>query len=578
MSASLDLKSKEEKDAELDKRIEALRRKNQALIKRYQEIEEDRKKAEQEGIAVTGGRRSRPADGDVPEKRRGELDPPTLTVQVLLSPKEMRVVSSERKAPAAASATPKASRSSPSARGPAPGGRPPAAGNPPEQPSWEGAGADGLGASKRGRGGRGWRSRGRGGPMGDAGPDRRSQEWEERRRQNIEKMNEEMEKIAEYERSQRDGLQEKNPVRNFLDDPRRSGSFAEVDRREGSRRHIRNWGGADFEKVKTDVEQGKERSPPGHGGARRRGAALDMTLSMTGRERAEYLRWKQERERIDQERLARHRQPTGEWRREWDAEKMDTRFKEGAQPGHSAGSKPEEGKRPPKLPTFGEFLPEQQPDRRRKGRGRGRVRGAFSKPYSMHDNRWEKEEPDPEPAVVPVEEKAEDAKVQQGTPPASPQAVPEEDEDQWEDVSEGEEEAAAGSGSQGCSQEEEEEEAMPPPRKSSPPSPPKEASQPPPGRDGLPPRALPPPPAESPVTEGKPLTPFSPVEGYRPVSDWGEEMELSSPRADTTSSPLGPRGEELPASAGPATDPALSSAPSAVQVAEDSQQDLPGQA
>lgn len=29
------------------------------------------------------------------------------------------------------------------------------------------------------------------------------QEWEERRRQNIEKMNEEMEKIAEYERSRR---------------------------------------------------------------------------------------------------------------------------------------------------------------------------------------------------------------------------------------------------------------------------------------------------------------------------------------------------------------------------------------
>lgn len=29
------------------------------------------------------------------------------------------------------------------------------------------------------------------------------QEWEEKRRQNIEKMNEEMEKIAEYERGQR---------------------------------------------------------------------------------------------------------------------------------------------------------------------------------------------------------------------------------------------------------------------------------------------------------------------------------------------------------------------------------------
>lgn len=35
-AAALDLKSKEEKDAELDKRIEALRRKNEALIRRYQ--------------------------------------------------------------------------------------------------------------------------------------------------------------------------------------------------------------------------------------------------------------------------------------------------------------------------------------------------------------------------------------------------------------------------------------------------------------------------------------------------------------------------------------------------------------
>lgn len=55
-----------------------------------------------------------------------------------------------------------------------------------------------------------------------------------------------------------DGLQEKNPVRNFLDDPRRSGSFAESDRWEGSRRHIRNWGGPDFDKVKTGKDRGKE--------------------------------------------------------------------------------------------------------------------------------------------------------------------------------------------------------------------------------------------------------------------------------------------------------------------------------
>lgn len=35
-SSALDLKTKEEKDAELDRRIEALRKKNEALVKRYQ--------------------------------------------------------------------------------------------------------------------------------------------------------------------------------------------------------------------------------------------------------------------------------------------------------------------------------------------------------------------------------------------------------------------------------------------------------------------------------------------------------------------------------------------------------------
>ncbi|XP_061453314.1 coiled-coil domain-containing protein 9 isoform X2 [Rhineura floridana] len=546
MSVSLDLKSKEDKDAELDKRIEALRRKNQALIKRYQEIEEDRRKAEQEGIAVTGIRRPRSVEGEGPERRRGELDSPTLTVQVLLSPEEKRVVSSERKPPTRV----KAFRSSPNAQssvrgGPYPGSRsPPKADAPPGQPSWEGAGREGQGDDKRaGCGGRGRRLRGRAGragPAGDAaGPDRRSQEWEERRRQNIERMNEEMEKIADYERSQRDGLQEKNPVRNFLDDPRRSGPFAETDRREGSRRHMRNWGGADFDKVKTGMEQGKEWLPPvrgvnGRGSARRRGtAALDMTLSMTGRERAEYIRWKREREQIDRERLARHRQPTGEWRREWDAEKTDAAFKEGAKLSDPAVSR-QESKRPPKPPTFGQFLSEQQPERqRRKNRGQGGRRGGPSKPYSMHDNRWE--EPDPAPAP----NKVADAVAQQEEPPASPPTGPgeggeEEEEDQWEDVSE-EEEEAEGCGSRGYSTEEAEEE----PDTAQPPSHNRHLSL-----------AVPPPQAETADTEGTPLTPFSPAEGYHPVSDWGEEMDLSSSRADAPKGPLAVPGEEPSASAG----------------------------
>lgn len=94
-----------------------------------------------------------------------------------------------------------------------------------------------------------------------------------------------------------------------------------------------------------DLEHGPAFQPRGHGGEARvgrlgeqgpdclsvrgqgrragLGGAGDMTLSMTGRERSEYLRWKQEREKIDQERLQRHRKPTGQWRREWDAEKTE---------------------------------------------------------------------------------------------------------------------------------------------------------------------------------------------------------------------------------------------------------------
>ncbi|XP_050184088.1 coiled-coil domain-containing protein 9, partial [Myiozetetes cayanensis] len=251
-----------EKDAELDRRIAALRRKNEALVRRYQEIEEDRRRAELEGGAVT----SRP-----PPRRGGDRDPQ--------GPPRTR---SPR--------TPKSQGASAGRRG---------LGAP--WPLW---GSWGPGPETPGKG--------RGG--GDPGPDRKTQEWEQRRLQNIEQMNEEMEKIAEYERSRREGVPEKNPVRNFLDDPRRCGPALGGEGPGGTpRRHTRNWGGPDFGKV---TAGGRHRSPKGGGGP-----PLDPTLWMTGRERAEYERWKRERERIDRERLERHRDPGGAWRREWDAQK-----------------------------------------------------------------------------------------------------------------------------------------------------------------------------------------------------------------------------------------------------------------
>ena len=48
---------------------------------------------------------------------------------------------------------------------------------------------------------------------------------------------------------------------------------------------------------------------------------------MTGKERMEYEQWKREREKIDQERIARHKQHAqggGEWTREWDKDKDES--------------------------------------------------------------------------------------------------------------------------------------------------------------------------------------------------------------------------------------------------------------
>ncbi|KAJ8256564.1 hypothetical protein COCON_G00187160, partial [Conger conger] len=97
MSTAVDLKTKEEKDAALDRRIEALRKKNEALMRRYQEIEEDKKKAEQEGIAVTTQRKPRPHDAEA-DRRRMEKDNFTVTVDLSKPAGEKRVINDRKPA------------------------------------------------------------------------------------------------------------------------------------------------------------------------------------------------------------------------------------------------------------------------------------------------------------------------------------------------------------------------------------------------------------------------------------------------------------------------------------------------
>ncbi|XP_054651084.1 coiled-coil domain-containing protein 9 isoform X2 [Dunckerocampus dactyliophorus] len=579
MSSAVDLKTKEEKDAELDKRIEALRKKNEALVKRYQEIEEDKKKAEQEGIAVTTPRKPRPHEPEL-DRRKTEKENFTLAVDPSRSSSGDARVVDEWKPP-----TPRGRKASEENDGHSPprrtgsgrvgwgggprggggGGRPerrereprtPRGGEPAE------TGGQGRRGGRRGRGAAGGGGGDAGGTPG--GVDRKSKEWEEKRRQNIEKMNEEMERIAEYERGQRDG---DKPIRNFLDDPRRSGPAPDTDRKEGSRRHIRNWGGLDFDNVKTGADLEKEWTSrrPGPRGS------MDMTMSMTGRERAEYLRWKKEREQIDEERLARHRNATGQWRREWDAQKTENMFKEDAQVaaegvtaeqggrrargrnfrGEPRGRASDDGKRPPKTPTFGDFLSQGRPQGSRGDRSRGKGRGQRPS-YSMHDNRWEgeKEDEETEKKDKPKREKNQKEKDKSKPPPEEKavEAGDEEDEDQWEDASDGEQE---GSDGEIDSRGDEKKDAG----KDDSPTTPSPCSRPTAAAAGSPkeqrtPRPkvhIPSPSAASqgPSEAGKPVSPFSPLDGHQPVSDWGEEMEMLSPRSSMGGeSPLKPPSAE----------------------------------
>uniref|UniRef100_A0A7N9D565 Coiled-coil domain containing 9 n=1 Tax=Macaca fascicularis TaxID=9541 RepID=A0A7N9D565_MACFA len=528
MAATLDLKSKEEKDAELDKRIEALRRKNEALIRRYQEIEEDRKKAELEGVAVTAPRKGRSVEKEnVAVESEKNLGP------------SRRSPGTHR--PPGAS---KGGRTPPQQGGRAGMGR--------ASRSWEGS--PGEQPRGGGGGGRGRRGRGRGSPhLSGAGDtsisDRKSKEWEERRRQNIEKMNEEMEKIAEYERNQREGVLEPNPVRNFLDDPRRrSGPLeeSERDRREDSRRHGRNWGGPDFERVRCGLEHERQGRRAGLG------SAGDMTLSMTGRERSEYLRWKQEREKIDQERLQRHRKPTGQWRREWDAEKTDGMFKDGPVPAHEPSHRYDDQAwaRPPKPPTFGEFLSQRKAEassRRRRKSSRPQAKAA-PRAYSDHDDRWETKEGAASPApeapqpTSPVETSTQLPKI-----PAPAHQPPEdkgeenegEEDEEWEDISEDDEEEEAIEVEEGDEEEEPAQDHQAPEAAPTG-SPCSEQAH------GVPFSPEEPPP--EPQAPGTPSSPFSPPSGHQSVSDWGEEVELNSPRtthpAGALSPEAGPEGQE----------------------------------
>ncbi|NXC41296.1 CCD9B protein, partial [Penelope pileata] len=220
---------KEQKDVELDKKILALRKKNEALIRRYQEIEEDKKRAEQEGMAVTS--RKPKQDG--------------LTITITKAHNDKRVVS-EKWSPC------------------------------PTSPGF------GVGSEEE-------------------------EEEEEADHTFTFRMGKRMQLAVTMDNKAKGKRIVSEKRTECFPGPGRVPALSEEETdhlvafRRGRRMQIA---------ITMDNKEKVTQKSPG-----------DLSFPMSGRERSEYIRWKRERDQIDLERLARHKNAKGEWRRAWDVEK-----------------------------------------------------------------------------------------------------------------------------------------------------------------------------------------------------------------------------------------------------------------
>ncbi|NXI95456.1 CCD9B protein, partial [Psophia crepitans] len=221
---------KEQKDVELDKKILALRKKNEALIRRYQEIEEDKKRAEQEGMAVTS--RKPKQDG--------------LTITITKAHNDKRIVSEKWGSPC------------------------------PTSPGF------GIGSEE-------------------------DEEEEEADHMFTFRMGKRMQLAVTMDNKAKGKRIVSEKRSECFPGPGRVPDLSEEETdhlvafRRGRRMQIA---------ITMDNKEKVIQRSPG-----------DLSFPMTGRERSEYIRWKRERDQIDLERLARHKNAKGEWRRAWDVEK-----------------------------------------------------------------------------------------------------------------------------------------------------------------------------------------------------------------------------------------------------------------
>lgn len=223
-----------EKDLELDKKIEALRRKNAALMKRYQEVEEDRKKAEEEGMAL--------------QCRKGKAD--DLSITISKSTNDSRVV-----------ITKPLNSGSDSGEGP---------------------------SQEAGR---------------------------EQRKELTVTMVAKKGKRVVSEKS------EKRPDARTDDGQSRHVESA----RTKPLPHMTNKDTTTQDEIKQGEEQNEEKHQLSEH-CQSIEASTDLNIPTSKEEQEEYLQWKKEREQIDRERVARHKNAKGQWRRAWDMDKSENMF------------------------------------------------------------------------------------------------------------------------------------------------------------------------------------------------------------------------------------------------------------
>ncbi|XP_064421182.1 coiled-coil domain-containing protein 9B isoform X4 [Latimeria chalumnae] len=258
--ADIVIKKKEQKDAELDKKIQALRKKNEALMKRYQEIEEDKKRAEQEGMAITS---RKPKQED-------------LTITITKAPNQKRIVSEKWG----------------SGGPPSPGGR-----GPSEE---EVENMFMFGRGKR----------------------MQLAVTMDNKPKGKRIVSEKREAACPPSLGARKELSEDDVDHLFtFGRGRRIHIAITMDNKAKVEERRKK-----LEKKREQLEMGVDEEHSKDGGRSLQKGSSDLTMTMTGRERMEYMRWKKERDQIDRERIARHKNAKGEWRRAWDADKTERMF------------------------------------------------------------------------------------------------------------------------------------------------------------------------------------------------------------------------------------------------------------